>query len=262
MKFLHKRNVFPSDVVGIYHPAFFPIHCSRKSGADPDTIIHFQVVLFQHFRNGRPDLPDRKPVIFLRPDLHFPFFKANMIHIYQPGLNLSARHIHRDSYGVCLFPDRGYQRFAFPFHLKFPGTRRQKKAVSLFKVYRFAAADNRSIPLHDQKMSERILRHHASRLSQHPSVQIQLIDGKIIAFYQMRGYRFISYQRNTVRHGKRLFNMQIPLSALSVHAPVIVYPVGYIGVLLDFRNDNVLSDRMDRSRFDQKHIALLHRNFI
>ena len=78
----------------------------------------------------------------------------------------------------------------------------------------------------------------------------------------MRGYRFISYQRNTVRHGKRLFNMQIPLSALSVHAPVIVYPVGYIGVLLDFRNDNVLSDRMDRSRFDQKHIALLHRNFI
>ena len=78
----------------------------------------------------------------------------------------------------------------------------------------------------------------------------------------MRGHRLISHQRNAVCHGQRLLNVQIPLSALPVHTPVIVYSVSDIGVLLDFRNDNILSDRMDRSRFDQKHIALLYRNFI
>ena len=68
--------------------------------------------------------------------------------------------------------------------------------------------------------------------------------------------------RNPVCNRKRLLYMQISLFPVFSDSAIIIYTIGYIRILLNLRDQNILSDRMDRSRLYKQYIAFLHRHRI
>ena len=52
---------------------------------------------------------------------------------------------------------------------------------------------------------------------------------------------------------------RVPVGVLPA---IIVNPVGGIGILLDLRNDNALSNRMERTGLDEKDVAFMYLDFV
>ena len=71
-----------------------------------------------------------------------------------------------------------------------------------------------------------------------------------------------SDQGDPVRHGQRLLDMQVPFLPVLPHSPVIIDPVGDIGILLDLRDQDIFPDSMDGPCLNKEHISFLHRNFV
>ena len=68
--------------------------------------------------------------------------------------------------------------------------------------------------------------------------------------------------RLQMRNLKRLVHMQITRFSVGTDAPIIVNAIGYVGILLDFRNHNALANRMNGSCCDKEGITLVYRNRI
>ena len=78
----------------------------------------------------------------------------------------------------------------------------------------------------------------------------------------MRITAFIPYNRHKVGNCQRLLNMQIAFPSVLSYPSVIIHTVGDIGVLLNLRNQDILSDGVERAGFDEQHIPLLHRDCV
>lgn len=65
-------------------------------------------------------------------------------------------------------------------------------------------------------------------------------------------------QRHSVGNSDCLLYMQIALFPIFSHSPVIVNPISDIGILLYLRNQNILSDCMNRTRLYEQNISFLY----
>ena len=78
----------------------------------------------------------------------------------------------------------------------------------------------------------------------------------------MRSKGFAPLNRNTVGHFQCFIYMELSLFTVFSNAAIIVDTIRDIGILLYFCNQNVFTDSVDGSGFDEKDIALLDRDFI
>ncbi len=178
------------------------------------------------------------------------------IHQSDPGILYSD--VDPDPDRSCLLPNGGNQRIAGAFYHIASASGRQEEAVSFFVCRRPGSAGNRPFPIQDQDTGKGSSGDISLHLLHDPSVQIQLIHGKIIAVRNMGIAAPVPDNRDPPGDCQRLFNVQIALLPVFPHSSIIIYPIGHIGILLDLRDQNILSDGMDGSGLDKQHISLLH----
>ena len=182
--------------------------------------------------------------------------------VHQADPRISSPDINADPHLGRLFPDCCDQGVAGTFDGIGSAPGREEKAVPLVISQFLPFVGNRALPVQDQDAGEGFLGNLSAQLLHHPSVQVQLIHRKIITVRRMGIAAVLSDNGNPVGNGKRLFDVQIPLFSVLSHPSVVIDPVGHVGILLDLRDQNVLSDGVDRAGFDEQHIPFLHRNRI
>ena len=66
--------------------------------------------------------------------------------------------------------------------------------------------------------------------------------------------------RPRLQYRQRLLDLKRSGMPIGVQPPIIVQPVGYIGILLDLRHENARADGVYRSRRDKKTVPRAHRH--
>ena len=183
-----------------------------------------------------------------------------LVVVYQTDLSLISSHPYTHTHRTSFFPDGSNQHIAFSCNFISATASRQKEAVSFFVIQLFSFAGNRSFPVQKKKADKRSIRHISFHPPHHNPIQIKLIYRKIITICHMGITAFALKNRYPVCHCQSLLNVQIPLSPVLSHPPIVVNPVGDIGILLNLRNENVFSNGVNRTRFNEKHISFLNRH--
>ena len=66
----------------------------------------------------------------------------------------------------------------------------------------------------------------------------------------------------TVRYSNGFLDVEFSLLSVLSNSAIIVYTISYVGVLLDFCDDESFTDGMNCSSFDKKYISFMNRYFI
>ena len=68
--------------------------------------------------------------------------------------------------------------------------------------------------------------------------------------------------RSTVNHFYPSFHMEFTVISVFILSKIVIHAECRIGTLLNLRNHNARTDRMDRSRMNEKAVPLIHLYFI
>lgn len=66
----------------------------------------------------------------------------------------------------------------------------------------------------------------------------------------------------TVRYSNGFLDVEFSLLSVLSNSAIIVYTISYVGVLLDFCDDESFTDGMNCSSFDKEYISFMNRYFI
>ena len=111
----------------------------------------------------------------------------------------------------------------------------QEEAVAFLDSHGIAATDQLTLAICDEQRSKALLVRCALKRA------VPGIHGEILTLGQMAAKVMLDGQ-SAQGHVQGLLHVQGAGLAVRPHAAVIVHTVGHVGVLLDFRNHNALTD--------------------
>ena len=111
----------------------------------------------------------------------------------------------------------------------------QEEAIAFLDGHGFAATDQLTLAICDEQRDKALLVRRALKRA------VPGIHGEILTLGQMAAKVMLDGQ-SAQGHVQRLLHVQGAGLTVRPHAAVIVHTVGHVGVLLDFRNHNALTD--------------------
>ena len=232
----------PAYVVGIADDTSLSVDGPGHADADAYALVNADGVFLQQIQGQPADIGK----VFLRGNiglcLCFYFIQQLILEVDQADPGLGAADINTDPDGSRLLTDGGDQSIALAFYNISAAAGGQEEAVALLEGQGLAVIGNGSFAFHEQDADEGFLRDGTFHLLHEGAVQVQLINGKVIAVRHMGIAAVVLDDRNAPGDRQGLLDMQVTLFAVLADTAVIVDTVGDIGVLLDLGDQDVLAD--------------------